>query len=60
MGAGIGARRGAGTGARIEMRVEGRERLGTYEMVIDAGWKTREGGSMATCYQHPRPQDQTP
>ena len=38
---------GAGTGARLEMRVEERESLGTYEVVtvvIEAGWKTREGG----------------
>ena len=37
----------AGTGTRIEMKVEGRESLGTFEVVlevIEMGRKTREGG----------------
>ena len=40
--AGMGARTGAGAGMRIEMNVEGRESLGTFEVVIVR--KTREGG----------------
>ena len=41
---GMGVRTGAGTGTTIETRVERRESLGTYEMVIEVGRKTREGG----------------
>ena len=41
---GIGARTGTGAGARIERQVEGRESLGTYEVVKGVGCKTREGG----------------
>ena len=33
--AGMGARTGAGTGTRIEIVVEGRESLGTFEVVIE-------------------------
>ena len=40
----MGASKGAGTGTRVEMRVEGRESFGTFEVVIEVGWKTREGG----------------
>ena len=48
----MGARTGAGTeagtrertGTRIEMGVEGRESLGTYEVEIEGVWKTQEGG----------------
>ena len=39
-----GARTGAKTRTRVEMRVEGRERLEILEEVIEAGRKTREGG----------------
>ena len=41
---GRGREREAGTGTRIEMRVGVRESLGTYEVVIEVGRKTREGG----------------
>ena len=41
---GLGARIKAVTGTRIEMKVERRESLGTYEVVIEAIQKTREGG----------------
>ena len=44
----MGARTEAGTGARtrtrIEMRLERRESLGTYEVVMKVGRKTQEGG----------------
>ena len=40
--AGMGARTGAGTRTRIEMRVEGRESLRTYEGVIEVGRNMRE------------------
>ena len=39
-----GARTGVKTRTRVEMRVEGRERLEILEEVIEAGRKTREGG----------------
>ena len=42
--AGIGVRMGAGTGTRITTRMEGRQRMGTFEVVIGVGRKTREGG----------------
>ena len=29
---------------RIDRRMEGKESLGTYEVVIEMGWKTREVG----------------
>ena len=35
---------GAGAGTRMEMRVEGRESLGTHEVVIEVGPKMREDG----------------
>ena len=41
--AGIGTRTGAGMGTRIAMRVEGRDRLRTLEVVIKMDWKTQEG-----------------
>ena len=44
MGAGTGAGTGERTGTRVEMRVGGRESPGTYEVVIEVGFKTREGG----------------
>ena len=37
------ARTGAGTGARIEIRVEGRASPGTYEVEMAVDPKTREG-----------------
>ena len=37
----------AGMGARIEVGVEGRKSLGTYEVVIEARRKTREKASDA-------------
>ena len=40
----MGARTGAGTETRMDRRVEGRESLETYKVVIDVGRKTREGG----------------
>ena len=49
--AGMRARTEAGTWTRIEMEVEGRESLGTFEVVIEAietGRKTREGGATPT------------
>ena len=39
----MGARTGAGTRSRIDMNVEGKESLGTFKVVIEVGWKTREG-----------------
>ena len=48
MGSRTRAGTGVGTGAkirsRIDKRVEGRERLRIYELVIRVGRKTREGG----------------
>ena len=41
---GIRARTGAGTWTRIEMRVEGRESLRTFKVVIEVDRKTRKGG----------------
>ena len=45
---GIGEGRGKGAGTetetRTEMRVEGRKRLETYKVVVEAGWETREKG----------------
>ena len=41
--AGMEVRTGAGTGTKIYIRVEGRESLRTLEVVINVGWKTREG-----------------
>ena len=38
------AEMGAITGTIIAMRVEGRENLGTSEVVMEVGWKTLEGG----------------
>ena len=43
---GMGARTGSGTGTIIEMRVEGRESSGNFEVVIEMGRKTREGGRL--------------
>ena len=40
----MGARTGVGTGTRIEVIEEGRESLGTLQVVIEVGRKTREGG----------------
>ena len=41
---GMGARTGVGTGTGIEMSMEGRESLGTYEVVKEVGRKTRKEG----------------
>ena len=43
-GAGMEVRTGVGTGTIIYIKVEGRESLGTSEVVLDVGRKTREGG----------------
>ena len=40
----MGAKARGRTETRIEMRVEGRESLGTSKVVTEIGWKTREGG----------------
>ena len=44
--AGMGARTGAGTETGMDRRVEGRESLGIYEVVVEVlevlGWKSRE------------------
>ena len=42
--AGTGVETGARIRSRIDKRVEGRECLGIYELVIRVGRKTREGG----------------
>ena len=39
----VGTRTGARAGTRTERRVKGRESLGTFEVVIDVGRKTRKG-----------------
>ena len=36
------ARAGAGTGMKVEMMVEERESLGTYEVVVEMDLKTRQ------------------
>ena len=46
VGMGAGTRAGAGERitTRVQMRVEGREDPGTYEVVVEVGRKMREGG----------------
>ena len=40
MGTRTGAGTGERTGTRVDIRVEGRESLGTYEVVIEVGQET--------------------
>ena len=42
LGAGIGTRTRAGTGTITDRRIGGSESLGTYEVVIEMGRKTRK------------------
>ena len=42
--AGMGAKKGAGTGTRRQMRVKGRKGLGTFDVVVEVGHKNREEG----------------
>ena len=55
----MGAMTGAGTRTRIEMKVEVRDSLGTNEVAIDEGRKTR-GGATPASNQRPQWQDPTP
>ena len=48
MGTGMGTETGMGTGTRIDnMRVEGRESLETFKVVMDVSSKTQERGADA-------------
>ena len=48
MGTGMGTETGMGTGTRIDnTRVEGRESLETFEVVMDVSSKTQERGADA-------------
>ena len=40
----MGTRTRAGTETRAERRVEGMKSPGTYEVIAEVGWKTRERG----------------
>ena len=57
---GIGARTGAGTGTRIEIRAEQKVSLGTFEVVIEVGRKTLQRGMTPTSNQQPQHQDPMP
>ena len=41
--AGMGVGMGAGTGTTIEMKGEGIEKLGTFEVITEVGWKAEDG-----------------
>ena len=56
----MGERTGARTGTKIERRVEGRESLGTFIVVVEVGRKDVKGGATPTSSQQPQPQDPTP
>ena len=44
----MGAGTVAGSGTKIERRMEGRENLGTYEVIVEVGRKTRSERSVVT------------
>ena len=57
--AGMGARKRAATETILKRWAEGRERSGTYKVVIEAGWKTRTGTTPIS-NQQPKPRNPTP
>ena len=56
----MGTRTRVETGTRIEMKVDRRESLETFEVVKEADQKTRERGATPTSNQQLQPQDPTP